>query len=102
MTPTLGNQSALLPEKKTTRGGTAPPLRTTLPPGSEAVIHCEFDWMRGHPEVRDLLHLQLDVGIEHVVREHAAAGEKFASLVQVFECLLERGADIGNLLRLLG
>ena len=44
----------------------------------EAVVHVVFDRMRRHPETRDLLHLERDVGIDHVVGEYAALGEKCA------------------------
>jgi hypothetical protein len=56
------------------------------------VVHVELDRVGGHAEARDLLHLQRDVGVDHVVAEHAAAGQELAILVQVLERLVERRA----------
>jgi len=58
--------------------------------------------MRGHAQPRDLLHLQLDVRVDHVVAEHAAAREELAVLVEVAERLVERcahGRDLRFLFR---
>ena len=53
--------------------------------------------MRRHAEARDFLHLEFDVGVNHLVGEHAAAGEEFAIFVQIVERLVERRAHRWNL-----
>ena len=50
-------------------------------PESEGVIHVEFNRMRGHSKPCDLLHLEVDVGIDHAVAKDATAGEELAILV---------------------
>jgi hypothetical protein len=57
------------------------------------VVHVELDRVRGHAEARDFVHLQLDVGVEHVVGEHAALGQEGAVLVQVLQRLVQAVAD---------
>ena len=49
--------------------------------------------MRRHPETGDLLHLECDVGIDHVVREHAAPREELTIAIEVFERFFERRAE---------
>ena len=46
--------------------------------------------MRAHSETRDFLHLEVDVGIDHVVREHAATSEELTILVEMLERHIER------------
>ena len=57
------------------------------------VVHVELDRMGRHAEARDFLHLQLDVGVDVGVGEHAALGQERAVLVQVVERLVEAVAD---------
>src|SRR5690242_14275085 len=59
---------------------------------SEAVVHLVFDRMRRHPEARDLLHLEFDVRVDHVVGEDAAARHELAVAVEAVERLVERCA----------
>src|SRR5438445_6590732 len=68
----------------------------------QAVIHLELDWMRRHPETSNFLLLERDIRVEHVVREHAAAGQKLAVLVETLEGLFERSAGMWDLGCLLG
>ena len=42
------------------------------PQTSQRIIHLELDRMRGHLEALDLRHLQLDIGVDEIVVEHAA------------------------------
>src|SRR4029079_188373 len=70
---------------------------------SEAVVHLVLDRMRRHPEASDLLHLELDVRVEHVVGEDAAAGKELAVAGKAVERLVERRArmrHLGGFLRL--
>ena len=68
----------------------------------QAVVHVELDRMRGHAESRDFFHLQFDVGIDHVVAEHAALGQESAILVQVRQRFIQRRARMRNVLGFLG
>ena len=43
-----------------------------------AVIQLELQRMRGHAHLGDFLHLQRDVGVDHIVSEHAAGLEEAA------------------------
>src|SRR5580658_8737493 len=52
---------------------------------SAAVVQLELHRMRGHAKARDLLELQSHVGVDHVVGEHAPAGEELAIPVEVLE-----------------
>src|SRR5438874_11304265 len=70
------------------KGADAPPLPTAAAT-SGRVVHLELDRMRRHAEARDLLHLQLDVGVDHIVGEHTAAREELAVLVDRIERLVE-------------
>src|SRR6185369_12603479 len=63
----------------------------------KAVVHVELDRMRRHAETGHFLHLQLDIGVDHGVGEHAAFGQEAASLVQVFQRLVQAVADGRNL-----
>src|SRR6056297_2944919 len=60
---------------------------------SGGVIHVELDRMGGHPEARDLLHLELDIAIDQVVGEHVSGLEEVAILVQGVQRLVQRMAD---------
>jgi len=46
------------------------------------VVHIEFDGVCGHVQTLDLTFLQLDVAIDHVVSEYAAAGEELPVSIQ--------------------
>src|SRR5258708_4771584 len=65
------------------------------------IVHVELDRVRRLVEADDLLHLQLDVGIDHVVGEHVAGLEEGAVLVEVGEGFAERSADRRDLLQFL-
>lgn len=56
---------------------------------SEAVIHIELDRMSSHAQARDILHLELNVCIDHVVTEHTPSGKEFAVLVQALQRLIQ-------------
>src|SRR6185312_1309644 len=99
MTAIPRNQSALrwlgrgssLEENK--RAGISPALcRSLLDQATGAVVHRELDRMGGHAEIGYLFHLQIDVGVQHVVREHPAAREEVAVFVEVLERHVERRA----------
>src|ERR1700709_2586863 len=53
--------------------------------GLQRVVHVELGRMRGHAHALHVLHLEFDVGIDHAVAEHPAAGQEFAVLVQRVE-----------------
>ena len=55
----------------------------------ERVVHVELDGMRGHAKTRDLVHLECDVGIDHVVAEDASAGEELTIPIEVLDGLIE-------------
>src|SRR6201999_1943422 len=59
----------------------------------QRIIHLELDRVRGHFETRDFGHLQLDIGVDEIVVEHAAVLEERAVLVEVLDRLAERVAD---------
>ncbi|VXB37347.1 conserved hypothetical protein [Massilia sp. 9I] len=48
--------------------------------------------MRGHAQTLHFLHLEVDVGVDHAVAEHAAAGQELAVLVEGFQRFFQRGA----------
>src|SRR5258708_20919449 len=81
--------------------GIAPLLRSAGR-SSGRVVHLELDGMGGYAEARDLLHLERDVRIDHVVGEDSAPREEGAVLVERLERLVERGARMRHLRRLLG
>src|SRR6185369_3350935 len=54
---------------------------------SRGVVHVELDRMRGHAKARDLGHLQLDVGIDIGIGEHATLREERTVLVEVAQRL---------------
>src|SRR5687767_6008726 len=62
----------------------------------KAVIHLELYRMGRHAEGGQLFLLERHVGVQHVVREHAAAREEFAVLVELLQRLLERMAHLGH------
>ncbi|ABA50095.1 hypothetical protein BURPS1710b_2769 [Burkholderia pseudomallei 1710b] len=66
----------------------------------QRVVHLELDRVRRHAELRELLLLQAQVRVDHRVREHAAARQELAVLVERFERLVEAGAH-GRDLRIL-
>src|SRR6187549_1224653 len=66
---------------------------------SAAVVHVELDRMSRHAEARDFLCLQSDVSIDHVVGEHATAGQELAVLVEVLEGHVERMTHRRDVLR---
>jgi len=66
------------------------------------VIHFQLNRMRGHAKARDLLHLQANVSVDHVIREHAATSQKLAILVQMLHGHIERMTYRGDVLRLFG
>src|SRR5258708_37160458 len=59
---------------------------------SRRVVHLELDGGRVHAEARDLVHLERDVRVDHVVGEDAATGKERAILVEVLERPDERRA----------
>src|SRR6202171_2810470 len=65
------------------------------------VVHFELDRMRGVLEADDLAHLQVDIGVDEVVIEHAADLEEAAVLITLFVCLAQRAAHGRNLLQFL-
>ena len=56
--------------------------------------------MRGHAETRDLQHLEIDIGVDHVVGKHTALGQEGAILVQLIQRHVQRIADLGDTLLL--
>src|SRR3954447_27058483 len=64
------------------------------------VIHIELDRMGRHPEPRELVVLQRDVGLEEVLREYAAARQERMIVFQALESLLERCTNVRHFLRL--
>jgi hypothetical protein len=50
--------------------------------------------MRGHAQLRDLLHLERDVAVDDVVGEDAAGGQELAVLIQFVQRLIQRIADL--------
>ena len=68
--------------------------RQKVPPSShfqalEAVIHVEFDRMRRHSQARDVFHLEIDISVDQVIREHIARFEELTIFVQVDQGLLK-------------
>src|ERR1700674_2893241 len=49
----------------------------------DAVVHVELDRMGGHAQARDFLHLQSDIGIDHIVGEPPATLEELPIVIQV-------------------
>src|SRR5690606_4850635 len=69
---------------------------------SQAVVHVELDRVGGHAQTLHFAFLLGQVGIDHVVAEHAAAGQELAVLVQRLERLVQRrahGRDLGVFFR---
>ena len=48
----------------------------------QAVIHVEFDRMGRHAQARDVIHLQVDVGVDQVITEHAARFQEVTIAVE--------------------
>src|SRR5262245_32240958 len=76
--------------RKKRRAARGPPLallrsRSAL----NRVIHVELDGVGGHLEAFDLGHLELEVGVDHVVGEDAALLQEVAVLVEVVERLAQ-------------
>src|SRR5581483_12489543 len=69
---------------------------------SAAVIELQLDRMCRHAEAGDFLHLQGHVGIDHIVGEHATAGQELAIAIQMLQSHVERMAYRWNVPRLLG
>src|SRR3984893_6471270 len=67
---------------------------------SGRVIHLELDGMRRVLETDDLLHLELGIGVEEIVVEHAARFQELAVLVEIAERLAQRRAHGRDLLEL--
>src|SRR5579862_5271762 len=66
--------------------------------GSQGVIHVELDGMCGHAQPRHVLHLESDVGVNHVIGEHTAALQELPVLVQVLERHVEGVAHLRDVL----
>src|SRR5262245_34583574 len=77
------------------KGGGHPPFSDFGVRLSKAVIELELERMGRHAEGRQLLFLERNIRIQHVVREDAPTGEEFAVLIELFQRLLERVAYLG-------
>lgn len=55
----------------------------------QRVVHIKLDRVGGHAQAGDLFHLQIDVGIYHVVGEHAASGQEGAVGIQGVQGLVQ-------------
>ncbi len=64
VTTTVSSAASQLPGPDTEASGPGVRLQT--------VVHIEFSRMSRHAQARDILHLEADVRIDHIVREHAA------------------------------
>ena len=56
----------------------------------ERVIHIKLDRVRSHTESRHLVHLQVDIGINHGVAEDSTTGKKLTVLVERLQGHVER------------
>lgn len=56
---------------------------------SEGVVEVEVKSRHGETVALNVFHLERDERIDEIVREHAAAGQEFAILVEVFESLFK-------------
>lgn len=65
------------------------PLPELRPAFLERIVHIELDRVRRHSETRDFIHLERDVGIDHVVAEDASAGEELTIPIEVLDGLIE-------------
>src|SRR5262245_50202810 len=78
-----------------------PPLAVSTPPGVlHRVVHIELHRVGSHLEASHLGHLQLDIGVDHVVGEHAALLQELAVLVEILECFTQAPANRRDLLQL--
>ena len=86
---------------KSKRPGIAPGPCCSVDAGRlDRVVHFVLDRMRGHLVAHVLRHLQLDVGVDHVIGHHAAHLEEAAVLVERIERLAQAagdGRDVGEL-----
>src|SRR6188474_1456012 len=76
------------------KGGHRPPFHS-CPARLYRVVHIELDRVRGHLEALDLGHLELEIGVDHVVREDAALFQEVSVLVEVVEGLAQAPAHRG-------
>ncbi len=58
--------------------------------------------MRGHPQARDILRLEIDVSIEQIIREHVPGLEELAILIEGGKRLIEGEGHMLQVLFLLG
>ena len=59
----------------------------------DGIVHVEFDRMSRHLDASDFFHLQVDVGIDHVVVEYATGFQEFAVFAQSVQRLFQAGAN---------
>ena len=78
---------ASVPHKKKGGFGIRPPLVGIR--RLEAVIHLEFDRVRGDAEESHLFHLERDVRVDHVIGEDAAPRQEFAILIEMSQRFVE-------------
>src|ERR1700730_4853772 len=69
-------------------------------PKASRIRDLELDRMRRVLETDDLLHLELGIGVEEIVVEHAARFQELAVLVEIAERLARRRAHGRDLLEL--
>ena len=55
----------------------------------QRVVHVELNRMRSRAEARDFFHFECNVGVNHVIAEHATTGQELAVFVQIFQRLIE-------------
>ena len=79
---------------RTRRQSRAPGLITAS--SLARVVHLVFEWMGGHTETGNVLHLQFNVGVNHFAREYTATGQELAILVEILKRLFQAGADGRN------
>jgi hypothetical protein len=85
--PALRDVPASLQAKKSAPCGALPGTATTRL--LQTVVHVELDRMGGHAQARDFAHLQLDVTINHVVREHPTGRQELAIGIQRIQGLVK-------------
>src|SRR5579885_3772614 len=91
-------RSSRMPERK--RGARGRPLKLTAGGSLVRVIHLVFDRVRRVLEADHVLHLEVDVGVDEVLVEHAALQEIVVVGVKRSERFAQRAADGQNLLQL--